>query len=142
MNEARRRLYGDVAIVIPARWLAAATIGDQRRPVAEVAAAGGMSWQTTHEVFAEAADAVLAAPLRPLWVLGIDEPRRGKPRRRRDADGTTVRLADTRHTGLIDISGEQRLLSQVEGRACDDVLAWLAPSPPPGVSGSRCWRSI
>ncbi|GLW96080.1 ISL3 family transposase [Microtetraspora sp. NBRC 16547] len=113
---------------------AATAIGDQLRPVSEVAASGHMSWSTAHEAFAEVADAHLAAPLRPVRVLGIDETRRGKPRWIRDADRTTVRLADTWHTGYIDISGDQGLLGQVEGRGCEDVIAWLNAQP-------ACWRA-
>ncbi|MEU8252419.1 ISL3 family transposase, partial [Nonomuraea sp. NPDC048916] len=116
-------------ISVPARRLAATAIGDQLRPVSEVASSGHMSWTTAHEAFAEVADAVLAAPLRPVTVLGIDETRRGKPKWIRDADGTTVRLADTWHTGFVDISGDQGLLGQVEGRGCEEVIAWLAAQP-------------
>ncbi|MDQ3224015.1 MAG: ISL3 family transposase, partial [Gemmatimonadota bacterium] len=54
-------------------------------------------------------------------VLGIDETRRGRPRFTRDPDtGACVVLADRWHTGFVDISGEQGLLGQVEGRTADD----------------------
>jgi transposase len=113
----------------PARRLAATAIGDRLRPVSEVAASGGMSWQSAHEAFAELADAALAAPLRPVRMLGIDETRRGRPKWVRDADGVTVRPADTWHTGFIDIGGDQGLLGQIEGRSADDVIAWLHAQP-------------
>lgn len=57
------------------------------------------------------------------------ETRRGKPRFRRDDTGTTVRLADTWHTGFIDVSGGQGLLGQVEGRSADEVIACLNAQP-------------
>jgi transposase len=120
-------------ISLPARGVAATAIGDQLRPVTEVAASSQMSWACAHAAFVEVADAALAAPLRPVRVLGIDETRRGKPKWIRDADGTTVRLADTWHTGFIDISGDQGLLGQVEGRGSQEVIAWLAGQP-------QAWR--
>ncbi|MGQ0777926.1 MAG: hypothetical protein ACT4NY_26540 [Pseudonocardiales bacterium] len=51
-----------------------------------------------------------------------DETRRGRVRLARDPDtGARVLLADRWHTGFVDLSGEQGLLGQVEGRAADDT---------------------
>ena len=63
----------------------ASAVGDAARSVAEVADAFGVKWPTVHAAFAEHANARLGEPeLTP--VLGIDETRRGKPRRARDTD--------------------------------------------------------
>lgn len=107
----------------------AVEIGDQVRAVSEVAAAHRVSWHTAHDAFVAVADPVLERPLQPVSVLGIDETRRGKPRYRRDEQGRRVLQADTWHTGLIDLSGGQGLLGQVEGRTAETVASWLAAQP-------------
>jgi transposase len=66
-------------------------------------------------------------------VLGIDETRRGRPRFARDPDTDTdtwVTLADRWHTGFVDLSGDQGLLGQVEGRTADDAAYWLHQAGP------------
>jgi hypothetical protein len=63
----------------------AIAVGDAARSVAEVAAAHGVSWPTTHRAFLAYAKAVLTEPM-PTAVLGIDETRRGKPRWERCAE--------------------------------------------------------
>ena len=66
--------------------------------------------------------------------LGIDEHRRGKPRWMRDpATGEYELLADRWHTCFTDLSGEQGLLGQVEGRTADDAAYWLSLA-------SAAWR--
>ncbi|MFI7705411.1 ISL3 family transposase [Nonomuraea sp. NPDC049480] len=75
------------------------------------------------------ADPVLARPLEPVRVLGIDETRRGKPRYRLGEQGRRVLEADTWHTGLVDLDGGQGLLGQVEGRTAETVASWLAAQP-------------
>ena len=42
-------------------------------------------------------------------------------------------LADRWHTCFFDLSGDQGLLGQVEGRTADDAAHWLA-------QGSAAWR--
>jgi len=91
----------------------------------------GLSWPTTHQAFTSRADPVLSAPLRPVAVLGIDETRRGRVRLARDPEtGAQVLLADRWHTGFVDISGEQGLLGQIEGRTADDTAFWLYQAGP------------
>ena len=84
-----------------------------------------------HEAFAAAADPVLDQVLAPVAHLGIDEHRRGRPRWKTEAaTGEYVLLADRWHTCFIDLSGEQGLLGQVEGRTADDAAYWLAQATP------------
>jgi transposase len=60
-------------------------------------------------------------------VLGIDEIRRGRPRWVFDAAaGVWQAVVDRRHVGFVDLSGEQGLLGQVEGRNAAVVVDWLA----------------
>ena len=84
-----------------------------------------------HEAFAAAADPVLEQAPAPVAHLGIDEHRRGRPRWRIDAQtGEYLLLADRWHTCFFDLSGEQGLLGQVEGRTADDAAYWLAQAAP------------
>ncbi|MGH3596796.1 MAG: ISL3 family transposase, partial [Mycobacterium sp.] len=100
-------------------------IGDAARSVAEVAAAHQVSWPTAHRAFVAHAEGLLAEP-EPVRVLGIDETRRGKPRWRRcEATGRWVRL-DPWDTGFVDLSGDQGLLGQREGRTGAAVIDWLS----------------
>ena len=63
--------------------------------------------------------------------LGIDEHRRGRPRWRIDEQtGEYELLADRWHTCFFDLSGEQGLLGQVQGRTADDAAWWLAQAAP------------
>ena len=67
----------------------------------------------------------------PVAHLGIDEHRRGRARWRRDEEtGEYVLLADRWHTCFYDLSGNQGLLGQVEGRTADDAAYWLAGATP------------
>lgn len=69
---------------------------------------------------------------RPLVThLGIDEHRRGRPPRRKDTgSGERVQLADRWHTCFYDLSGNQGMLGQAEGRTADDAAYWLAGATP------------
>ena len=81
--------------------------------------------------FAHRADPVLGQPPSLVAHLGIDEHRRGRPRFARDQDsGEYVLLADRWHTCFFDLSGDQGLLGQVEGRTADDAAYWLAQAAP------------
>jgi transposase len=63
--------------------------------------------------------------------LGIDEHRRGRSRwTREEATGEYTLLADRWHTCFFDLSGDQGLLGQVEGRTADDAAYWLAQATP------------
>jgi transposase len=99
--------------------------------VAEAARWQHMSWPVAHQAFADQADPVLARAAGLVAHLGIDEHRRGRPRWRADEDsGEYVLLAGRWHTCFFDLSGDQGLLGQVEGRTADDAAYWLAQAPP------------
>jgi transposase len=97
---------------------------------AEAARHAGISWPVAHEAFAAAADPVLDQAPAPVACLGIDEHRRGRPRwRTGEQAGEYLLLADRWHTCYFDLSGDQGLLGQVEGRTADDA-AYLAQATP------------
>jgi transposase len=113
------------------RGHAAGLVADGGRTVAQAARECGLSWPVVHEAFADRADPVLGQPPALAAHLGIDEHRRGRPRWRIDADtGEYVLLADRWHTCFFDLSGDQGLLGQVEGRTADDAAYWLAQAAP------------
>ena len=98
---------------------------------AEAARDAGISWPSAHGAFAAAADRILDEQPAPVAHLGIDEHRRGRPRWRQDTDsGEYVQLADRWHTCFYDLSGQQGMLGQVEGRTADDAAYWLAGATP------------
>ena len=99
-------------------------VGEAARSVSEVAASVGVSWPTAHAAFIEHASKVLSTP-KPVRVLGIDETRRGKPRWTRDVDGRRWVRVDPWDTGFVDLSSDQGLLGQVEGRTSKAVTDWL-----------------
>jgi transposase len=116
------------------RGHAAGLVADGGRTVAQAARECGLSWPVVHEAFADRAGPVLEQPPSLVAHLGIDEHRRGRPRFARDEDsGEYVLLADRWHTCFFDLSGDQGLLGQVEGRTADDAAYWLA-------RGSPAWR--
>ena len=94
---------------------------------AEAARHNGISWPSVHGAFARKAGEILPDQPEPVRYPGIDEHRRGRPRWRRDTDtGECVQLADRWHTCFYDLSGEQGLPGQAEGRTSDDAAYWLA----------------
>ncbi len=94
---------------------------------AESARHNGVSWPSAHGAFGKKADAILGDDPDPVAHLGIDEHRRGRARWRRDEEtGEYVLVADRWHTCFYDLSGNQGLLGQVEGRTADDAAYWLA----------------
>lgn len=116
------------------RGHAAGLVADGGRTVTQAARECGLSWPVVHEAFAAHADPVLEQPPALVAHLGIDEHRRGRPRWRIDEDtGEYVLLADRWHTCFFDLSGDQELLGQVEGRTADDAAYWLA-------QGTAGWR--
>jgi len=103
------------------------------RDQSEVAAAHGVSWPTVQRAVVVHAAAELVEPERTR-VLGMDETRFGRPRWLPDGvheDGRIrwVRI-DPWETGFVDITGEQSLLGQVDGRSSAAVTAWLAQRSP------------
>jgi hypothetical protein len=101
------------------------------RTVAQAARECGLSWPVAQAAFAGVAEPLLEQPPAPVAHLGIDEHRRGPPRWRADAEtGEYVLLADRWHTCFFDLSGDQGLLGQVEGRTADDTAYWLAQFSP------------
>jgi transposase len=98
---------------------------------AEAARHAGVSWPVAHSAFAEMADPVLERPHRLVAHLGIDEHRRGRCRYAADpVTGEYELVTDRWHTCFYDLSGDQGLLGQVEGRTADDAAYWLAGQPP------------
>lgn len=127
-----RKTFTDTIEQIPARARTTgrlrshigAAIGDAARPVTEVAYAFSVSWPTAHRAFVEHADARLTEPTL-VRALGIDETRRGKPRRERCTDtGKWVRV-DPWDTGFVDLDGDQGILGQAQGRTSKTVVDWL-----------------
>ncbi len=113
------------------RGLAGAEVAERGCTVAEAARWQRMSWPVAHQEFARQADPVLEQPPSLVAHLGIDEHRRGRPRWRADAGtGEYVLLADRWHTCFFDLSGDQGLLGQVEGRTADDAAYWLVQAGP------------
>ncbi len=111
------------------RRAVAAAVADAARSVAESAAAFGVSWPTAHAAVVELGAAQLSEP-EPVTVLGIDETRRGKPRWHYDPDSQRWVRTDPWDTGFVDLSGDQGLLGQVEGRTSACVVTWLKARTP------------
>jgi transposase len=108
-----------------------ALVAGQGLTPAQAAELAGVSWPTAHAAFAERAGPLLERPPDPVAHLGIDEHRRGRPRWEKDPDtGTYVQVKDRWHTCFADLSGDQGLLGQVEGRTADDTSYWLAQATP------------
>ena len=141
-----RRTFTEQVAQVPAgmrttmRLRAALAVAvEDGRDQSEVAAAHQVSWPTVQravEVHAlvelalvELALVELAEP-EPVRVLGMDETRFGRPRWLPGGvhDDGRVRWVrtDPWETGFVDITGEQALLGQVEGRTSAAVQAWLA----------------
>ena len=113
------------------RGHAASLVADGGQTVAQAGRQCGLSWPVVHAAFADRADPVLEQPPALVAHLGIDEHRRGRPRWRIDEhSGEYVLLADRWHTCFFDLSGDQALLGQVEGRTADDAAYWLAQAAP------------
>ena len=105
-------------------------VAEGGRTVTAAARECGLSWPVAQQAFAQRADPLLGQPPGLVAHLGIDEHRRGRPRWRADPEtGEYVLLADRWHTCFFDLSGDQGLLGQVEGRTADDAAYWLAQAP-------------
>ena len=99
------------------------------RDQSEVAAAHGVSWPTVQRAVVVHGAAELVEPA-PVRVLGMDETRFGRPRWLPDGHHDDGRIrwvrTDPWETGFVDITGDQALLGQVDGRTSAAVQAWLA----------------
>ena len=103
---------------------------DKDRSVAAVAGDYRCGWHTVHDEVVTVADAVLEAEPAPVVVLGIDETRRGKAKWETDPDTGQRSWVDRWDTGLVDITGDQGLLVQVNGRTSAAVTEWLGEREP------------
>jgi transposase len=99
------------------------------RDQSEVAASHGVSWPTVARAVVVHGAVELVEP-EPTAVLGMDETRFGCPRWLPDGHHDDGRIrwqrTDPWETGFIDITGDQALLGQVDGRTSAAVQAWLA----------------
>ena len=113
--------------------VALAVAVEDGRDQSEVAAAHGVSWPTVQRAVVAHGLVELVEP-EPVGVLGMDETRFGRPRwlpdGHHDGPGEDGRMrwqrTDPWETGFVDITGEQALLGQVDGRTSAAVQAWLA----------------
>ncbi|MBT2229417.1 ISL3 family transposase [Nonomuraea sp. NEAU-A123] len=137
-----RRTFTEQVPQIPARsrltrrlrQATGAAVGDGGRTVIQSARDHQVSWPIVCAAFTEHARQVLPVQPEPVSVLGIDEIRRGRPHWVLDeATGTWSTAVDRWHTGFVDLSGDQGLLGQVEGRTIAAVTGWLNQR-------SQAWR--
>lgn len=89
-----------------------------------------VSWPVAHRAYVAHVDGVLAQPLPPVNVLGIDETRRGKPKWEQDPDTKRWRIAHDRwHTAVVDADGTAGLLAHIDGRTSAKVAEWIEAQP-------------
>jgi len=90
-----------------------------------------VSRPVAHDAFTARAEEMLGPGPEPVVHLGIDEHRRGRRRWRLDEEtGQYVTVADRWHVNFCDLSGNQGMLGQVEGRTADDAAYWLLSALP------------
>jgi transposase len=135
-----RQSFTEQVAQVPARMrtttrlrAALAVAVEDGRDQSEVASAHGVSWPTVQRAVVARGAVELVEP-EPTAVLGMDETRFGRARWLPDgahADGRVrwVRT-DPWETGFVDITGDQTLLGQVDGRTSAAVQAWLAARTP------------
>jgi transposase len=131
--------HGDGARV-PARMrtttrlrAALAVAVEDGRDQSEVAAAHKVSWPTVQRAVVAHGAVELVEPV-PVAVLGMDETRFGRPRWLPDGEHDDGRIrwrrTDPWETGFVDVTGDQALVGQVDGRTSAAVQAWLAARGP------------
>ena len=103
---------------------------DEDRSVAAVAGQYRCGWHTVHDEVVAVADEALGAEPAPVRVLGIDETRRGKAKWEHDVVLGRRVWVDRWDTGLVDITGDQGLLGQVNGRNSAVVIDWIQARDP------------
>ncbi|GAA3690605.1 hypothetical protein GCM10022267_91270 [Lentzea roselyniae] len=125
--ECPKRTFTETVPPVPARarlttrlrQAAGTAVATVKRVVSEVAASVGLSWPVVHAAFTAQAAAVLPAGPAPVQVLG-------RPKYQvNPLTGKNEETVGRWHTGLVDVTGTQGLLDQVEGLAAADA-AWLA----------------
>nr|AAA79335.1 putative transposase [Nocardia asteroides] len=107
-----------------AKALLVEAVLDGDRSVSAVAGDYGCAWHTVHGHLVVVADAALAGEPEPVMVLGIDETDAGRRNgklapRPGNGDGWTG------GTRLVDLTGDQGLLAQVNGRTSAVVIDWF-----------------
>ncbi|SMG58031.1 zinc-finger of transposase IS204/IS1001/IS1096/IS1165 [Rhodococcus rhodochrous J3] len=122
-----RKVFTESTPGVPprAKALLAETVLDGDRSVAAVAGDYGCAWHTVHEHLVVVADAALAGEPEAVMVLGIDETRRGKTKWETDPDTGKRSWVDRWDTGLVDLTGDQGLLAQVNGRTSAVLVDWF-----------------
>jgi len=113
-----------------AKAMMATAVLDEDRSVAAVAGQYRCGWHTVHDEVVAVAEEALEAEPAPVRVLGIDETRRGKAKWEHDPVLGRRVWVDRWDTGLVDITGDQGLLGQVNGRNSAVVIDWLAQRDP------------
>jgi len=129
----RRKVFTESASGIPprarvtprAKSLLADAVLDGDRSVSAVAGDYGCAWHTVHDHLIVVADAALGDEPEPVLVLGIDETRRGKAKWETGPDTGQRSWVDRWDTGLVDLTGDQGLLAQVNGRTSAVVIDWF-----------------
>jgi transposase len=105
-------------------------VADRGITPAEAARHAGVSRPVAQDAFTALADEILEPSPEPVLHLGIDEHRRGRARWVLDEEtGRYVTVADRWHVNFCDLSGQQGMLGQVEGRTADDAAYWLLSTP-------------
>ena len=90
----------------------------------------GLSWPIAHAAFVAHVEPVLAEPIPPVQVIGIDETRRGKPQWGQDpVTGRWTVVHDRWHTAIVDADGSCGLLAHIDGRTAACVTEWLKAQP-------------
>jgi hypothetical protein len=109
--------------------MALAVAVEDGRDQDEVARAHRVSWPTVQRAVVLRGTVEIAEP-EPTAVLGMDETRFGRPVWLPDGEHNDGRTrwarTDPWETGFVDITGDQTLLGQVDGRTSAAVQAWLA----------------
>jgi len=108
-----------------AKAMMATAVLDKDLSVAAVAGDYRCGWHTVHDHVVTVVDGALDTEPAPVVVLGIDETRRGKAKWETDPDTGRRQWVDRWDTGLVDITGDQGLLVQVNGRNSAAVIGWL-----------------
>lgn len=103
---------------------------DKDRSVAAAAGDHRCGWHTVHDHVMAVADAALDAEPAPVVVLGLDETRCGKAKWETDAETGKRVWVDSWDTGLVDATGGQGLLGQVNGHNSATVTDWLGEREP------------